>query len=125
MGTDVLESIDGALRDFETSKDAMRWLPEDKRAPSPARERVHDPLAVALTVDVEEFARSLNELIDVLARAFRPVIEDAARQVHSLGAALFPAWHRGCGTCRPERKPLAVDGREYHRRQQARRKRKR
>jgi hypothetical protein len=125
VGTDVLESIDGALRDFETSTDAMRWLPEDKRAPSPAGERAHDPLAVALTVDVEEFARSLNELIDVLARAFRAVVEDAARQVRSLSAALFPARHRRCRTCQPGWKPLAVDGREYHRRQQARRKRKR
>jgi hypothetical protein len=125
VNTDILGSIDGALRDFETSADAMRWLPGEKRAPSPAGEHVHNPLAVALTVDVEEFARSLNELIDALARAFRPVSEDTARQFHSLAAALFPARHRRCRTCQPGWKPLAVDGREYHRRQQARRKRKR
>jgi hypothetical protein len=33
---DIIESIDGAIYDWETSNDAMRWMPPEKRvAPSP------------------------------------------------------------------------------------------
>lgn len=29
--TDIIDTIDGALRDWDTSDDAMRWVPEDDR----------------------------------------------------------------------------------------------
>jgi hypothetical protein len=34
--TGILDSIDGALRDHETSADAMRWVPEEERKPAEA-----------------------------------------------------------------------------------------
>jgi hypothetical protein len=119
----ILDQIDGALRDFDTSGDAMRWwVPEGERRPWP------DAVApVAGTIDTEEFTRALNELGAAITRAFRPVIEDTVRQFHALSAVLFPSQHRRCVTCHPGRKPkpLAVDGHEYQRRLAARRRRKR
>lgn len=37
MSEDIIESIDGALRDWETSDDAMRWVPPEDRKPKDAR----------------------------------------------------------------------------------------
>lgn len=117
MTSGILDQIDGALRDFDTSGDAMRWVPEGGRRPWPD----------AVTIDTEEFTRSLNEFGEAVIRAFRPVIEDTARQFHALSAALFPVQHRRCATCPPGRKPkpLAVNGHEYQRRLKARRRRRR
>jgi hypothetical protein len=122
----ILDQIDGALRDFETSTDAMRWVPEGKREFKPAHTGA-TAVGLALTVDTAEFTRALNELGAAVARAFRPVFEDTARQFHALSAALFPVQHRRCVTCHPSRKPkpLAVDGHEYQRRLRARRRRRR
>ena len=138
----ILDSIDGALYDFETSKDAMRWVPEDERhagnrpaAVSPWHDLagaalvLNSPSATALmlTVDADEFNQALNELAAAVTRAFRPVIEDTVKAFHGLSAVLSPELHRKCWTCHPKRKPkpLAVDGHEYQRRLRARRKRKR
>jgi hypothetical protein len=139
--TSVLDSIDGALRDFETSTDAMRWVPEGERLaavmpdapPGPwipldgATWIAPVPASVPVFVDVAEFSRSVNALAEAVNRALRPVFEDTARQFHALSAALYPQRHRRCGTCHPSRKPkpLAVDGHEYQRRLRARRRRKR
>lgn len=124
----ILDQIDGALRDFDTSGDAMRWIPEGERKPMPVPGAVTPPpVIVALTMDTEEFTRSLNEFAEAMARAFRPVIEDTAKQFHALSAALFPVQHRRCLACHPGRKPkpLAVDGHECQRRLRARRRRRR
>lgn len=139
VSTDILETIDGALLDFDLSTDAMRWCPEGKRVPVPrgtpaavtpldgATWTAPAPVTVDVFVDTAQFTRLLNEFIETLSRAVRPVLDDAARGLHALSAALFPGQHRRCLTCRPSRKPkpLAVDGHEYQRRLRARRRRKR
>jgi len=126
---DILDSIDGALSDWHTSDDAMRWLPEHKREPrAEGGERASmPPAAVTVSMDTEEFARALNEFAEAMTRVFRPVIEDTVKAFHGLGAAFFPSQHRRCLTCHPSQrpKPLAVNGHEYHRRQMARRRRRR
>lgn len=129
MTPGILDVIDGALRDFETSADAMRWVPEEKRKPGPAGVPVMlglPPVAFALTVDTEEFARSLSELGAAIARMLLPVVEDTVKQFHALSMALFPYQHQRCFTCHPARKPrpLAVDGHAYQRRLAARRRRR-
>jgi hypothetical protein len=126
----ILDSIDGALRDWEVSADAMRWLPEGERVAAPAvvpAAAIRPPVPVAVTMDAGELARALRDLGEMMARAFRPVFEGAVKLFHDLSAALFPVQHRRCWTCYPERKPkpLAVDGHEYQRRLAARRRRKR
>ena len=83
--------------------------------------------ASALTVDMEDFAPSLNAMFEAVGRAFRPVVEDTVKAFHGLSAALSPEIHRKCWTCHPKwrPKPLAVDGHAYHRRQRNRVKRRR
>lgn len=66
-GDDVLASIDGALRDLEVSKDAMRWAPEGKREEVPAGS------------DLEALGRAL-------ADAFRPLGEFLDGMVRELSA---------------------------------------
>lgn len=135
MAPGILDSIDGALRDYGTSCDAMRWMPENKRlaaphreSPAPASGRVslEPPAVLILSVDTEEFARSLNDLAEAMARVLNPVVEDTAKLFHALSHALFPSQHRRCWTCHPSRKPkpLAVNGHEYQRRLRARRRRR-
>lgn len=137
VSTDILEMIDGALLDFDLSTDAMRWCPEGKRVPVPrgtpaavtpldgATWTAPAPVTVDVFVDTAQFTRLLNEFIETLSRAVRPVLDDAARGLHALSAALFPGQHRRCRACHPQWKPLAVDGHEYHRRQRNRVKRSR
>jgi hypothetical protein len=68
-------------------------------------------LGASITVDVEDFIGQLAEVY---------------RAIHDHHAAAFPKFHRHCPTCHPEMapRPLAVNGREYHRRQRARTRRK-
>lgn len=35
MSSEILDSVDGALHDWETSSDAMRWVPEGERLAQP------------------------------------------------------------------------------------------
>jgi len=167
----ALDSIDGALRDYEMSADAMRWVPESARcrvtAASDGSAYVRSPditaswpelppltfltagqrellgslpgsplrigpaAALAAPGALPDFFREFARLVDGACRAVivavLPAAERAARQVHDLSAALAPAEHRRCLTCHPSRKPkpLAVNGHEYHRRQMARRRRRR
>lgn len=78
-------------------------------------------------VDPEPWSRQVAELGRVIGEALLPAAEEALRNFHDLSAALFPRRHRKCLTCHPGRKPkpLAVDGREYRRRQRARTRRRR
>jgi hypothetical protein len=123
----ILDSIDGALRDYETGADAMRWVPGDRRELRPASPAARAGIVlVPVPVDTGELHRALNELGGMLARALCPGIEGAAKVFHDLGAALYPSLHRRCLTCHPGRKPkpLTVDGHEYQRRLAARRRRR-
>jgi len=69
------------------------------------------PLTVTITVD----ATGANE---ALAQLYR--------MVHDVDRARRPRRHGHCRTCHPEqdRRPLAVDGHGYHRRQRARQRRR-
>ena len=69
VSADILASIDGALRDYELSADAMRWLPEEKREAPPALA----PVFVPVTLDLEPFTRALEEAGRVLRRFFADV----------------------------------------------------
>lgn len=70
---DLLELIDHAIEDYETSQDAMRWTPEPAK---PARHPVY-----GIPVITEWQARVLSHH---LAEAFRPIAE----WFEHLGAAM-------------------------------------
>ena len=104
------------------------WVPLGSFEDGTLRVRPATPPA---PVDLAAFFRELGEQLAGLCRdimrALMPACRDLARQFHAVSAALYPARHRRCLTCHPERKPkpLAVDGHEYHRRQRARQRRRR
>lgn len=161
VATDILDTIDGALRDYETSWDAMRWAPcsvfprlsaaqmavarrlaadtgidgyatvllvdgepgcdspwHDLVRAAAAREHPlrYENLTITITIDAEPFNRAFCRLLEV----FGQFAARATRQFDGLLAALD-----GKRTCQYHRRPLAVDGHEYHRRQLARQRRRR
>lgn len=128
---DVLDSIDGTLRDYETSADAMRWTPD----PPPVTvrdetERVylewnHVISAEALT----EFGRQISAMFSQMTAApgamSVPLAKMAAAVAHARAAQ--DRKHRiRCRTCNPAGNPPPFPGgAEYHRRQKARARRRR
>jgi hypothetical protein len=70
------------------------------------------PPSVTITVNVTDFEEKLAGLY---------------RMIHEHHAWAYPKEHRRCLTCHPQMAPhpLAVNGREYHRRQMARARRRR
>jgi len=90
----VLDSIDGALRDYETSNDAMRWAPPENRAAT-----AEGSLEMDAVTDIE--ARTLAWAIGAaeaymasmrgLAEAMRPILVEACKSMCGLAAALQPA----------------------------------
>lgn len=86
----ILDTIDGALRDYETSGDAMRWAPEGKRAAVAA--------ADVPVFDLSGFAGAVERM----AEAIRPVVEAQARMcvqfTHAIDRGFFPEAHRRCVT---------------------------
>lgn len=117
MTLGILDSIDGALRDFETSRDAMRWVPEEKREAAPPEPPA--AVAVSLHVDIESFAGAVQEAAAVLWRFFDDI---GTALLGLLPVMVAPAEAAGRGERGGK---LAVDGREYQRRLHARRRRKR
>jgi hypothetical protein len=130
----ILDTIDGALADYEAGGDAMRWVPEEERAGIP----VSDGMSV--DIDSADFAAACEALgrdmdrmaegFQAMARAVQPILQAQvkafSKMTHAVHKSLFPAQHRRCLTCHPGRKPkpLAVDGHEYQRRRRARRRRR-
>lgn len=140
MTADVLASIDGALHDYQTSGDAMRWTADrvicDGGRPLRIGRRPADILRdLGLAFSSEEAAASLATLgrqFQVLGQAmtdaYAPMIKSALEAAHAFDLALRPALHRRqCARCRPAAcaKPLCINGHEYRRRQRNRRKRRR
>jgi hypothetical protein len=122
----ILDTIDGALADYEASGDAMRWVPEAGRT---EEKRPADAAAL-----IEAFGQSMTQAAAEITRMFdalRPVVQAQAKLhakfLHSMSVAFYPKQHQRCVTCHPWRKPkpLAVNGREYQRRLRARRRRNR
>lgn len=98
----------------------------------PAGRMVADEMTDEAAAALAAVGRVFREMFDQLGRAMTararqmmPVFADLGKSFHLIGAASSPRAHRYCGTCHPHRSgKLAVNGREYHRRQQARTRRK-
>jgi hypothetical protein len=90
----VLDTIDGALADWSTSGDAMRWTPDEPREAKPAR-----PVLVPAP-DPEAVRRLWEQLRD----AIRPFVAWAEQAAHELEEKLRAVGHL------PE--PLPTDPRE-------------
>lgn len=104
--SDIVDTIDGALRDFETSLDAMRWTAEPPIAPPRATLPDVPQVVVTITPIVEQFQRAMRQLAEVIVR----VDWDTIRRALS---ALEPP--------RNGPKPLPIDGHAYRRRSRRRR----
>jgi|SRR5579875_3520871 len=74
---------------------------------------------------VQPLQQSFNALTAAANRVAESYFAQFGKLVHAFGAAYFPARHRRCRACQPwtAPAPLCVDGREYQRRQKARRRR--
>lgn len=59
MTDDILDTINGALRDWETSDDAMRWVPQDERTDENRPSEPFDP-------------ENLNELFSRVWASYQP-----------------------------------------------------
>lgn len=139
--SDIIETIDGALRDFEVSGDAMRWTPEP---PEPApRQRlarggvlmvpdVADPSAptadeisravpidvveVVLEIDTSRFVEAMRRAAEALT-AMAPKIEALTRPLRQ--AATRMQEREAARQHQPV--PLSIDGHAYRRRTRRRR----
>ncbi len=129
----ILDTIDGALRDYETSGDAMRWAPEEKRAASPGLplrggqisldgsswlpvSSDSTPLLPAI-IDTSQFDAALRQLGEQIAELMRPCREFAK----SIALAMAPIT-KVLNEVKAER--VSAMHREYHRRSRARRRRR-
>lgn len=144
----VLAAIDGALRDSSVSDDAMRWAPAEAAPlpPQPARVVLPPQAArIIVTLDTAAFergmqsvARAIAEICGDVSAALAEPFRAAGRAISDTGRYLErPAIHRAllsgdrahrirCATCNPAGNPPPLPGgREYHRRQLARQRRRR
>lgn len=115
MATDILEVIDGALADYATSGDAMRWAPPGSVPEPDAR----DPVAVRffLGADLEPFVAGIRQIGEALIAALQPWAEAADRLFRELAPAVQVVNDA-------HREHLSAMHREYARRQKARRRRR-
>jgi hypothetical protein len=133
--------------------DAMRWSPERVICHGtgplmPERWNVwqHGTYEVRVTADVSSFAAGIEAMQRAFADWARTVWPVLGRAMEAAGKAIAGAYGffwsgsqlhyhpadaprrvtRRCRVCHPEAfsPPLAIDGREYHRRQRARRRRR-
>ena len=142
MSGDVLDAIDGALRDYDTSHDAMRWVPDrvicDGGQPlrigwhQPGSITVLTPTVIAVDDATAAAFTALAQRFQALGRATVDMWEPAAKAIadlaHAIDRGINPGLHnRWCARCRPlaNPRPLCIDGAEYRRRQRNRRKRRR
>lgn len=137
----TLTAIDGALEDWGTSKDAMRWQPEVERvicdggrALMPVRQPVNfwaicpEPY-VRINAYAETFQRvavSVNIDIEPFMEGLKRASEAIARLAHEAHKIQYPRQHVRCYRCNPAGNPraLAVSGVAYRRRQKARKRRR-
>ena len=115
----VLDSIDGAIRDYETSKDAMRWAPPESRAATaealPEIDAVTDIEAriVAWAIGAAEaYMASMRRIGEVMW----PILVEACKSMSELAAVLQPV-------IEARRLEDSAMRREYRRRSLARRRR--
>jgi hypothetical protein len=137
----TLAAIDGALRDYETSGDAMRWVPEAGKVICDGGQ----PLQLLPPVGCSTVLWGAPTLMrvptmDVLSASqfqraianFAVAFEETASQFaaitaivnHDMALAFFPGLHgqKGCRRCNPRSysAPLAINGDAYRRRQKNR-----
>lgn len=152
---DILDTIDGALFDFATSKDAMRWQPPEDREPEAPPVEIgsgrifaaggdgewtdigYTGGGISFQLDTEainEQIAALGRWIGGFARQMTVAINDGLEPFRKYAATVAmiahvqqPGSHGHCRVCHPEQapRPLAVDGHEYARRRKARQRRKR
>ena len=128
MSEDILDMIDGTLRDYAVSGDAMRWTPEPE--PDPEGRDAGPAVLTQVTVDVSGFVDGLRQVCEAIAR-FGAACAKGMR-LPDLLAALCTGRHERsrdrarCPKCNPagNPRPLAVNGHEYRRRQLNRRRRR-
>lgn len=131
----TLAAIDGALQDWGTSEDAMRWQPEHERVicddgrplmpvrqppnfwaicPEPyvqinAYAESFQRAAVSFSVDVQPFIEGLKRACDAITRAFLTAcpaaVEPFTRLAHSAHAIQYPRQHIRCSRCNPAGNP--------------------
>lgn len=79
----ILDTIDGALRDYEASGDAMRWVPEEKREAPQAVGFSFDqaPLLPVITIDTSQFELAFRQIGEALSRFLRPFADFAKSMV--------------------------------------------
>ena len=115
----VLDSIDGALRDYETSGDAMRWAPPGSGALA-AEASLGIDAATGLEARILAWAIGAAEAymdhMRRLAEAMRPILVEACKSMCELVAALQPVMEA-------RRLEGSAMRREYRRRSLARRRR--
>lgn len=123
MSRDIVALIDGAIEDYETSDDAARFVPEQDRWERPSEEsfnvQIHiDPDAyVAMWRHVEEAMSRMANQVGRFAATMQRLPSSQKRAIaHLYRVPLrFIEW---------DPPKLCIDGREYYRRQQARRRRR-
>jgi hypothetical protein len=130
----VLADIDAALEDWEDGEDAAAWYADggpDDLAEETGMQGYHPTLVIIDEIaDWDRAAAGVLAMYETFAAAMRKcgdAILEFARAMHPIAAALDPKSHRRCRLCFPHANPapLAIDGHAYHRRQKARRRRKR
>jgi hypothetical protein len=116
VSEDVLAMIDGAISDWRTSSDAMRHVPDEARWD---RRGVDFGRTNPMTIGVQFAAFS---------RAYRDAMTSMVRTLSKMARDIAPALEKyqaltrvGVAPRSVGPPPLCVNGREYHRRQQARR----
>ena len=99
----------------------------------PWREWLIPQPGVTLTADTSQLGAQITQMARAAAEAMRPLgaalkslSEAFARSGHVVHAAQYPREHIRCATCHPMANPgpLCINGREYHRRQRARKRRR-
>lgn len=97
---DVLGSIDHALRDFDTSDDAMRWTPE----PAPPLPQLRPPgfARVVIRVDIAPFMAAVRSI----TKAFGRLGNMLAKYGHALGNPDHDVVR--CHRCRPYANPTPL-----------------
>jgi len=145
-GDDILDAIDGSLRDNSVSPDAMRWSPD----PEAARQERQAGLAgfiirpadvqfieCSFTIDVRPFIEPLTRSMADLSEAFTRVGRACSKAVVQMATMCEAHYHpylaardrrhrARCRTCNPAGNPLPLPGGgEYRRRQLARKRRRR
>lgn len=115
---DIIATIDGALDDWRTGPDAMRWS-KDPGAAIAAGPPMPDPTAMFRAF--AEACKPLQRMLTQMSREF----QNAGRALHPLLVkAGVVEGHRmaRCRTCSPMANPLPLpfNGAEYHRRSRRR-----